>query len=444
MRRAIGLAPVPGFLLLLLLAAPAASAGKLPDPGAPDQEWNQWRGPGRDGRIEGDGWPDDLAGLQRLWQVELGRGYAGPLVVGDRVFVAETVGGEESVRALSRADGRQLWRSSWPAQGSVPFFARSNGDWIRSTPAHDGEAVYVGGMEEVLVKLDAASGKELWRVDFPARFGTAVPDFGFASSPLIDGAHLYVQAANSVVKLDKTTGETVWRTLENDGDIMRSGAFSSPVLATLAGRRQLVVQTRETLNGVDPVSGELLWSRDVPHFRGMNILTPTVAGDRILTSSYRNRTFLFGIDEGPSGLAAAELWTHKSHGYMSSPVVVDGHAYLHLGNGRLVCLELSTGRERWVSQPMGKYWSMVVQAGKLLALNDRGELFLIAASPAKLALLDRRQVSDRPTWAHLAVSGDQLVVRDLSSVTAFRWRASTDAAAAAGARDEAAGAVISP
>ena len=248
-----------------------------------------------------------------------------------------------------------------------------------------------------------------------------MPDFGFVSSPLVDGDHLYVQAANSLVKLDKTTGETVWRALANDGNIMRSGAFSSPVLATLAGRRQLVVQTRDDLNGVDPETGDVLWSQPVPSFRGMNILTPTVHGDRILTSTYRHNTFLYEIADGPEGLEPTLLWTHKSPGYMSSPVIIDGHAYLHLGSGRLICLDLATGVERWVSEPFGKYWSMIGQGDKMLALNDLGELYLIAANPERLELLDRSQIADSSTYAHLAVLGDDLVVRDLEGVAAYRW-----------------------
>ena len=106
---------------------------------------------------------------------------------------------------------------------------------------------------------------------------------------------------------------------------------------------------------------------------------------------------------------------------MSSPVVIDGHAYLHLGSGRLICLDLETGRERWVSKPFGKYWSIIAQGGKLLALNDVGELYLIGASPERLELLDRRQIADSSTYAHLAVLGDDLVVRDLEGVAAYRW-----------------------
>jgi outer membrane protein assembly factor BamB len=277
-------------------------------------------------------------------------------------------------------------------------------------------------MEEVLLKLDAETGDVLWRVDFPARFGTEVPDFGFVSSPIIDGGHVYVQAANSLVKLDRATGETVWRSLNGPGDIMSSGAFSSPIIATLAGKRQLVTQTRTTLYGVEPESGEVLWSHDVPSFRGMNILTPVVHGDTILTSTYKNQTFYYGVSESSGRLQPRELWTHKSQAYMSSPVVIDGFAYLHLGNGRLACIDLESGAERWISKPLGKYWSMVVQQDKLLALNEGGELFLLRANPNELEVLDSAEVGQGPTWGHIAVSGDHVFVRELEAIAAYRWR----------------------
>ena len=128
-----------------------------------------------------------------------------------------------------------------------------------------------------------------------------------------------------------------------DGEIGESGAFSSPVLATLAGRRQLVVQSRLELYGVDPEDGAVLWSQPVPNFRGMNILTPVVHGDTVFTSSYKRGSYLYRISATGAGFAVEEVWRHKSQVYMSSPIVVDGHAYLHLGSQRLTCLDLEAG-----------------------------------------------------------------------------------------------------
>ena len=415
MLRSTPLRPVPLFALLWLLSVAAPGAG----------EWNQWRGPARDGTVAGNDWPEDLGELARLWRVELGHGYPGPVVTPDRVFVAETVDGDtEVVRALDRASGQEIWRASWPGEGSVPFFAKRNGDWIRSTPAWDGESLFVGGMNEVLVSLDGETGRENWRVDFPARFGTPVPPFGFASSPLLADGDLYVQAADSLVKIDRATGETIWRTLRHDSSMMSSGAFSSPILTTLAGARQLVVQTRHTLNGVDPATGEVLWSQPVPNFRGMNILTPLVTGEGVFTSSYRNRSYFYRVERDHSGFRVEEAWNVKGAGYMSSPVLRDGHAYLLTGGGRLTCVQLESGAIRWTSPPVGKYWSLTLQGDKILALGSDGDLFLVRADPGGFELLEQRTVADQETWGHLAVSGDEIFVRELEAVAAYRWQGS--------------------
>lgn len=386
------------------------------------QDWNQWRGAGRDAQMQGESWPTQLDGLTRAWRVELGRGYPGPIVAGQRVFVVETVDAKTAAaRALDRSSGEVLWTHSWPSKGSVPFFATSNGDWVRSTPAFDGKTLFVGDMSEVLIAIDGSNGKERWRVDFPARYETGIPDFGFATSPLLDGDALFVQAANSIVKLEAATGKTLWRALEGSGRIQASGAFSSPVLAELNGRRQLIVLTRLTLFGLDPGTGEVLWSHDVPNFRGMNILTPVVHGNSIFTSPYKNQSYRFDVVERDGALAVEQAWANKASGYMSSPVVVGDHVYLHLGNGRLDCIDLRTGESRWRSEALGKYWSMVVQGDKILALDDGGQLYLIKANPDRFELLAKKQVADASTWAHLAVSGEDILVRELEAVSLYRW-----------------------
>jgi outer membrane protein assembly factor BamB len=385
--------------------------------------WPQWRGPERDGRAGGPQWPDSLDTLTLEWRVELGPGYPGPIVAEDRVFVAETVDEEiEVVRALDRKSGKELWSQSWAGEGSVPFFARSNGDWIRSTPAYDGKMLFVGGMNELFFAFDAETGEEKWRVDFPERFDTNVPDFGFASSPLVDGNAVYVQAANSIVKLDKMTGRTVWRALQLSDSMFESGAFSSPVIAELAGRRQLLVQTRLALHGIDLTSGELLWSQEVPHFRGMNILTPVPFGDGVFTSSYRNYSHFFEVTKSATGYDVREAWRHKAKGYMSTPIVVDDHMYLHLSNRRFTAIDMATGQGKWTTLPFeGQYWSMAAQGDRILALDESGWLLLIQPDPNEFRLIDKRRVSEQDTWAHVAVAGNQVFVREREAITAYLW-----------------------
>jgi len=390
-----------------------------------EKDWNQWRGPSRDGQVAGPSWPDKLTDnyLEPRWRSTLGPSYSGPVVSAEAVFVTETRDkSTEIVRALSRATGKELWKVEWAGALSVPFFAKSRGDWIRATPAYDGKSLYVAGMRDVLISLNAKTGKEQWRVDFVKELATPLPEFGLVCSPLVDGDALYIQAGNSAVKLNKHTGKVLWRALTSESSIMTNGAFSSPILATIAGSRQLIVQTREQLAGLDPETGQQLWIQTVPSFRGMNILTPVAYGDAIFTSSYQNKSWLYRINKGATGFAVEEAWSNNAQGYMSTPVIIDGYAYLHLGNQRFTCINLQTGERTWTSKPFGKYASLVAQRDRILALDERGVLLLIKANPKEFELLSERQVSEEETWAHLAIAGDEMFIRELNGIAAYRWR----------------------
>lgn len=408
-----------GLVLPLAMACGADAFGQS-ESGA----WPQWRGPDRTGEVKsGTAWPDSLDEdhLKLVWETALQPSYSGPLVVGNRVFVTQTVDKKnEVVLALERTTGKELWRSQWPGAMSVPFFAKSNGDWIRATPTYDDGLLFVAGMRDVLVCLDAESGATKWKVNFVEKFKAELPAFGFVCSPLVDGDFVYVQAGGGLVKLNKQTGETIWRTLD-DGGGMNGSAFSSPIMTELQGKKQLLVQTRTSLAGVDPDQGSVLWKQEVPAFRGMNILTPTQYENGIFTSSYGGKSFLFEIQADGGQFSVAEKWNNKAQGYMSSPLLIGDHAYLHLRNQRFTCMDLRTGEEKWRTKPYGKYWSSVYKGNKILALDERGELLLIRANPDKFELLSQREVSSESAWAHLAVSGDEIYVRSLNGLHVYRW-----------------------
>ncbi|MDX1945466.1 MAG: PQQ-binding-like beta-propeller repeat protein [Pirellulaceae bacterium] len=410
-----------GLLSWVCLAALVTSPAR--GQSEPVATWRQWRGPSRDGLVTGPKWPKSLNDKHWKvgWRIELGPSYSGPLVTESAVLTTATLDRKtEVVLALDRKTGQELWKAEWPGAMTVPFFAWSNGSWIRSTPCCDDELLFVGGMRDVLVALELKTGKERWRIDFVQQLSAPLPSFGFVSSPLLDGDALYVQAGASLIKLEKATGKVLWRSLEDGGGMMGS-AFSSPVLATLAGQRQLVVQTRQKLAGVAPESGTVLWEQVVPNFRGMNILTPVIFGDSVFTSSYENRTWLFAVARDGEKLAPREAWNTQAAGYMSTPVVVAGHAYLHLQNQRFTCVNLATGERTWTSKPFGKYSSLVAQNDLILALDQKGELLLLKANPREFELLDQRKVSDDETWAHLAICGDELFIREQNALATYRW-----------------------
>jgi outer membrane protein assembly factor BamB len=407
------------------------------DPGLAQEgaRWEQWRGPTRDGQFSGSAWPDALAddNIELLWRVDgLGPSYCGPIVTENTVFTAETRDKKlEIVRAFDRASGEQLWETAWEGSMSVPFFAAKNGSWIRSTPAFDGERLYVAGMQDVLVCIAGATGEVLWRIDFVDELGSPPPDFGFVCSPLVTDQHVYVQAGGGLCKLDKLTGDLLWRSMADGGGMMGS-AFSSPILTELDGVEQLVVLSRTHMNGIDPAGGEVLWRYPVKAFRGMNILTPLISDEAVFTATYGGRSQLLDVSMADGSFSVTPRWNSAVQGYMTSPVAIEGHAYFFNRSNRFACVSLSDGEIAWISPPTGdNYWSLVAQGNRILALNDTGLLRLLEADPKEYSVLGKARVADAQTWAHVAVvdsaQGDEepgttIVVREQTALSLHRWR----------------------
>ncbi len=389
-----------------------------------ESTWPQWRGPDRDGVADSSAWPDTLddSKIERQWRVELGPSYSGPLVIGDRVYTTETKDKKfEIVSAFDRATGEKVWETSWEGSMKVPFFANRNGSWIRSTPTYSDGRLYVAGIRDYFVCLDAENGDELWKVDFVNDLKGALPDFGCVCSPLVDGEFVFIQAGGAFYKLNKDSGEVIWKTA-GDGGGMYGSAFSSPLIAELAGKRQMLVQTRQELKGIDIESGKQLWAKQIPSFRGMNILTPTVKDNMVFTSAYQNKSHMFEISENGGAFTATEKWNHNKPAYMSTPIVMGDHIFMHHQRGRFVCLNAQSGDEKWISKPEGEYASLVAGEDRFLALRSDGELMMIKANPNEFEELGSVKLTDQESWAHLAVCENDLVVREQNALSLFKWQ----------------------
>ena len=388
-------------------------------------DWSQWRGSLRDGSQVSDPWPAsiDEKTLVTKWSSEkLGASYSGPITDGGLIFTTESTKGKESVLAFALKDGQLKWKQSWSGEMKVPFFAARNGSWIRSTPAVANGRIFVGGMRDHLLCLDVKSGGIEWEINFPKKFKAPLPDFGFASSPLVDDKHVYVQAGASFNKIDQETGTIIWRSLGDKGGMWGS-AFSSPVFSEMNGQDQIVVLTRSDLNGINLEDGENLWKIPIKAYRGMNILTPLPFRNGIYTSAYGGGSSFIQIGRKQNEWSATLKWKNKSQGYMCSPVQYDGKAYLHLRNNRFACFDLETGKEEWVSgKSFGKYMSLVINGDKILGLSQKGILYLIQANPKKLNILSERRLVKGESWAHLGVEGRMLLVRSLNQLHVFDWK----------------------
>ena len=385
--------------------------------------WPQWRGPSRNGMVSGVAWPESLkeGRLELVWRKALPPSFSGPVVVGNKVFVTETKGREhEGARAFDRESGEEIWRARWSDTMEVASLGASMGSWIRATPAYEGGELFVAGMPDVLVCLDAETGKERWRADFHKRYGTPLPELGFVSSPLVMEDRVFVQAADSLVAVERKSGKSVWRSLIRKD--VGQGSYSSPDFGAVLGRRQVLVANIDAIAGVKPDTGEVLWQRVLDSYDQGCILAPIVYRGGILTSTRASRTGFYPLVEKDGRLEVDDGWKNKLVAYMSSPIVTDDHAYLHLKNGRLACIALESGEVKWISKrSFGKYVSMIGRGDRILGLSNEGRLLLLAADPDRFRLLDSREISESETWGYLAMAGKELYVRERDAIAVYRW-----------------------
>ena len=414
---------------LLLIGALWISVGGSLLSAAEKPTWPQWRGPERNGHVSGGVWPKDLgeSHLVKRWRVELPPSYSGPVVSNDRVFVTYTRDKKfEGVRALDRKDGKETWKTEWEGAMTVAGLGTSMGSWIRATPTLAGDQLIVAGMPDLLVCLGAKSGAERWRADFHARYGTPLPELGFVCSPLVVKDGIYVQTADSFVKVDRKDGKSLWRCLVRKGkgsEKMSQGNYSSPDFAVINGRPQLLVADIDAIAGVEPSQGKVLWRRVLDSYDQGCILAPIVYGNGIFTSTRASRTGHYPLTYRNKQFTISDGWKNKLVVYMSSPLVIGDVAYLHLKNGRFACINLQDGKINWISnRPFGKYCSMVWHKDRILALTNDGQLLLLHADPTRFVLVDSRKISTAETWGHLAITGQHIYIRERNAIAAYEWK----------------------
>ncbi|MEM1182484.1 MAG: PQQ-binding-like beta-propeller repeat protein, partial [Acidobacteriota bacterium] len=321
-------------------------------------DWPEWRGEGRLGVWEESGllesFPD--GGLAPVWRTPIHGGYAGPAVADGRVYVVDfersgRTTGTESALALDEESGEVLWKRSWPTDyvGLEPRYAIGP----RATPTVDGERVFALGSMGHLKALKTSDGGVVWTRDFVAEYGTEVPVWGMAGSPVVHGRLLIALVGGvdgaTAVAFDKATGEEVWRSLKTDGE----PGYASPVLFDVDGRTQLVLWHPKAIHGLDPSTGDELWRVPFEVTLGLTVASPVLSGDRLVVSSFFNGSVLLelGGEDGARelwrGQSSSEVDTDGLHALITTPVI-DGDTLYGVGSyGQLRALDLATGERLW-------------------------------------------------------------------------------------------------
>ena len=377
-------------------------------------EWSQWRGPRRDGVATFTvpaTWP---ATLTKRWEVPVGLGHSSPVIAGDRVIVHTREGEREVTRAVDLKSGKMLWRSDYAAPYTMNPAARGHGPGPKSTPVVANGRVYTFGISGILSAHDVASGKVLWRTDAPA----APPEFGTAMSPLVDGplviVHLGAQDQGALTAFDAASGKPRWR-WTGDGP-----AYASPVIAEIAGTRQLITQSENAVVGIDVSDGGLLWRLPFRTNFDQNSITPLVVNDMVIYSGLENGTTAVRVSRKGATWATSPVWKNEQVSmYMSSPVVVGSTLYglSHRNRGQFFAIDVATGKTLWTTPGREGENASIIAAGQTLLLSTtNAELIIGRANPAKFEELKRYRAAESAVWAHPAVSTNVILIKDVDKL----------------------------
>jgi outer membrane protein assembly factor BamB len=391
--------------------------------------WPGWRGPARDGRV--DFLPETLPDKpQIVWRQPLHRAGLGGIaatsqyvLLGDR----DVSNSFDQFRCYAAEDGKLLWTNQYPAPGQLDY-----DNTPRATPLiHEGRAYFLGAFGD-LTCVELETGATLWQLNILKQFGgESELVWGTCSSPLVADGKLIVNpggAEASVVALDPETGEVLW---QSPGD---RHAYSSFIVATLGGVRQLVGYDRSSLVGRDLATGQRLWTLTPPHAGDFNVPTPLAVDGRLLVMTENNHARLYGFDSSgwivPQPVAANDQFSPD----VSSPVVASGRAFCVAAN-QMFCLDMADHLKTvWTAQDksLSNYAPLVASDDRVLVIGNGGEVLLVDAKSemfqivSRMSLFTGTDAGNSEMLAHPALVGTRLYVRgerelvcaDLSSTSA--------------------------
>ena len=416
------------------------------------QDWPQWRGPNRDGKATGfkapATWPKEL---KQQWQVTVGQGDGGPVVVGDKVFIFGRQGGDEVLACLNITDGKEVWKDKYPVAAIQGPDAREHSG-PRSTPAVADGKIVTQGVTGVLSCYDLA-GKMAWRKE---EFTKSFPRFHVASSPIIvDGmcvAQLGGGNDGATIAFDLGSGTEKWKwTGEGPG-------YASPVLMTIDGTQVLITQTDRSVVAINAADGKGMWQvAFAPQGMGYNASTPAVNGTTLIYAGQGRGVKAVQFSKDGEKLAAKDLWTNTDNSpQFNSLVLKDGLLYGIAQNGRFFCINAQDGKTAWTGGgpaggggrgPMGAagmsgqpilaaggmgggrggrgggmgggagYGSIIDAGAVLMALTPASDLIIFQPGDKQYTEVAKIKVASTPVYAYPALCGNRLLVKDREMLT---------------------------
>lgn len=409
-------APAPAAPVVAMIE-PARAPVVTPEMPLPAAYWTDFRGPNRDGvYAETDietAWP--ATGLPRLWRQPIGAGYASFTVGEGRAYTIEQRRDQEAVTAYDVETGREVWAFTYPAA----FDEVLGGPGPRATPVYHNGLVYSLGALGDLYCLSAKTGKPKWSKNILTDNGAKNVHWAMAGSPLIVDDNVIVTpggaSGKSIVAYNRLTGEPVWRSLSD------RAAYTSPLVATLAGRRQIVWISAERAVGLTTEDGKLLWEFPFPAQMDMNCSQPVIVDDShvFLSSAPGPGAALLEIAKSGDTYAAHPVWqNNRMKNKFNSSVLYQGFIY-GFDEAILACMDAKTGELKWKGGRYG-YGQLLLADGYLVITTEQGDLVLVRATPESHQELARFSAIEGRTWNIPAIDHGLLLVRNASEMACFR------------------------
>jgi outer membrane protein assembly factor BamB len=370
--------------------------------GAFAADWPHWRGPTFDG-ISRETIPAVLpAELPVLWRAKVGVGFSTVSVKRTRVLTLGNQADIDTVRCLDADTGAVVWQHSYPCAIDPRYYEGGPS----ATPTIHGDSVYTLSKKGHAFRFELATGKVLWQRDLVADHGVELPEWSFASSPLIDGGRVLLNVGRGGLALDAATGETRW--LQGTG---------TPGYATLVpwpgnptGATHVLFGARALL-GIEAGTGRQVWEFPARASRDVNAADPIVRGNRVvLSSSSGTKLVEFAADGTPT-----TIWENRDlKWYFNAGVLIGDHLYSISGTTHrltdLVCTRLDTGKTEW-SVP-GFRSGALSAAGNTLVLLDAGKLTLFDASPEAFRPRFQQQILEGKCWTVPVVANGRIYGRN--------------------------------
>ena len=378
--------------------------------------WTLFRGPAQDGRYDEmaikTAWP--AQGLPQMWKQPVGGGYASFVVAEGTAFTIEQRRGQEVVAAYDVETGRELWTHGWTAS----FRESLGGDGPRATPTwHDGR-LYALGAEGEFRCLDAKTGKLIWNRNILTDNNAGNLEWGMSASPLIVDDKVIVlpggSSGKSVVAYNRLSGAPAWKSLNDQA------SYTSPMLVTLAGRRQVIVVTASRIVGLAPEDGTLLWETPWQNSASINVSQPIVV-DRnrfFISAGYGKGAALVEVTGSGRSLSARKVWENNSmKNKFNSSVLHNGYVY-GLDEGILTCVDVATGERKWKGGRYG-YGQVLLAGGHLIVTTENGEVVLVRATPEQHAEVAKFSALEGRTWNVPAIANGRLLVRNTTEMACY-------------------------